>query len=200
MFRGLFVHQNSGSNKSFRKLIAYATLTFPSIHFLKLPTGGLSLHPKPGQQKYGVIAGCIGSATPWNYFLEHLLAQACSLWRGEDISLNVEQPQSSCWVFRTCPRVEDIHYCKWCSNESVPNFTSGEAGEEKGYTQALRLDSRFDNCAWFTMFRNPIPRLVSVFYCRKRRIGRTCATRQMPEEAHHDIIAFAKHWGNFAVR
>lgn len=145
---------------------------------------------------------------------------------GEDTSLNVETPHPSCWVFSHLPKsggtslktvmMKKCDYCKsrqydynqWCGNERVSHFNSGKEEEEGksnlvrgGYTEAMRFDSRFDSCAWFTMFRHPIPRLVSAFfYCRKRPIDKTCATRQMPEEAHHDIIAFAKHWGNFAMR
>jgi len=52
-----------------------------------------------------------------------------------------------------------------------------------GYPEALRRSPAVDStCRFFTMFRHPVSRMVSAyFYCQ-------------------DLLTFAKHWSNFAVR
>jgi len=134
------------------------------------------------------------------------------------------QEPKNCWVFshlqksggssiktilkRGCTSCAKFIYDspQWCGGRAVldrfidrqPNRNTVIMG---GYTEALRLDPIFNHCTWFTMFRHPIPRLVSAFfYCKKMPGDRCCGTKKMPTEAHHDITSFAKHWGNFAVR
>lgn len=83
------------------------------------------------------------------------------------------------------------------------NLTSGDQWHvvAGGYTDALRRSSVVENkCKWFTMFRHPISRMVSAyFYCKRAPKDKACASEVVnPNEV--DLVAFAKHWGNFATR
>ena len=67
-----------------------------------------------------------------------------------------------------------------------------------GYVEALRRSSDVDSqCKWFTVFRHPISRLVSAYYFCK--VSRSCAS-QLLDAKYVDLVTFAKHWGNYAVR
>ncbi|CAM9743380.1 unnamed protein product [Laminaria digitata] len=83
------------------------------------------------------------------------------------------------------------------------NLTSGDqlnvvAG---GFTDALRRSSVVEkNCQWFTMFRHPISRMVSAYYyCQRAPKDMACAS-EVVNANDVDLVAFAKHWGNFAMR
>lgn len=68
-----------------------------------------------------------------------------------------------------------------------------------GYVEGLRSHLR-DRCDWFTMFRHPIPRLVSAFfYCKEVPTDVACASDKVDARVV-DFVTFAKHWGNFAMR
>lgn len=135
-----------------------------------------------------------------------------------------QHQQPTCWMFSHLQKSggssvkiilrDGCKYCKvftydvpeWCSKKPIPSYTvKGNRGKVNvvvgGYTEALRFDPRFKGCAWFTVFRHPIPRLVSAFfYCKRFPEDKCCGTKRMPDEARHSITAFAKYWGNFAVR
>ncbi|CAN0030073.1 unnamed protein product [Ectocarpus sp. 6 AP-2014] len=72
------------------------------------------------------------------------------------------------------------------------------------YTEGLRpfggLGLR--ECKWFTIFRHPIPRLVSAyFYCKKKPQDGLCATVALDANADDtNLYAFAEHWGDFGLR
>lgn len=71
-----------------------------------------------------------------------------------------------------------------------------------GYTEALRRTDAFanDKCRWFTVFRHPVSRMVSAYYyCRQDPTDQLCASAVVPARTN-DLEAFAKHWGNYAVR
>ena len=70
-----------------------------------------------------------------------------------------------------------------------------------GYPEALSHSSIVDEkCQWFTLFRHPVSRMVSAFYyCRKSPFDTACAS-YVVNARHVDLITFAKHWGNFAMR
>ena len=70
-----------------------------------------------------------------------------------------------------------------------------------GYTEALRRsDSVGEQCQWFTVFRHPIPRMVSAYYyCKQNYKDQLCASKFLSAD-HVDLETFAKHWGNFAMR
>eukprot|EP00904_Undaria_pinnatifida_P001049 jgi/Undpi1/10945/HiC_scaffold_3.g01471.m1 len=70
-----------------------------------------------------------------------------------------------------------------------------------GYAEALRHSSAFDQeCQWFTVFRHPISRMVSAYYyCKTSPHDQTCGSI-IVNAAHVDLMTFAKHWGNFALR
>lgn len=90
----------------------------------------------------------------------------------------------------------------WRDSFAKALISSGRIVAMGGYTEALRRSTETqDRCEWFTVFRHPIPRLVSAFYyCQKRPQDNLCGTRYMPAEARTDVVAFAKHWGNFGLR
>ena len=49
-------------------------------------------------------------------------------------------------------------------------FTSDDGIIYGGYAEALRSMGSSGNCKWFTIFRHPVPRLVSAFlYCKHMR-------------------------------
>lgn len=67
-----------------------------------------------------------------------------------------------------------------------------------GYVESLRRSSDVGSkCKWFTVFRHPISRLVSAYYFCK--VTGTCAS-ELVNANQVDITAFAKHWGNRALR
>ncbi|CAM9522431.1 unnamed protein product [Ectocarpus sp. 8 AP-2014] len=70
-----------------------------------------------------------------------------------------------------------------------------------GYTEALRRSEPVDaRCRFFTLFRHPIARMVSAyFYCRSTLGDAACAS-EVVDAKDVDLLTFAKHWGNFAVR
>lgn len=71
-----------------------------------------------------------------------------------------------------------------------------------GYPEALRRTAAAvgDKCKFFTVFRHPIPRLVSAyFYCRLDPSDQLCAS-EIVSSREADLVTFAEHWGSFAVR
>lgn len=70
-----------------------------------------------------------------------------------------------------------------------------------GYPEALRRAHDVNaNCRFFTVFRHPIARLVSAyFYCQNSEKDVACASN-IVRARDVDLLTFAKHWGNFAVR
>jgi len=71
---------------------------------------------------------------------------------------------------------------------------------EGGYVESLRGVVTEKNCKWFTVFRDPVSRLVSAYeYCKKASKDQTCASN-VHNARDLDIVSFAKHWGNYALR
>ncbi len=70
-----------------------------------------------------------------------------------------------------------------------------------GYPEALGRSPSVDSaCRFFTMFRHPISRMVSAyFYCRVAPRDVACAS-EIVRARDVDLLTFAKHWSNFAVR
>ena len=57
-----------------------------------------------------------------------------------------------------------------------------------------------EKCQHFTVFRHPISRMVSAYYyCKKVSEDQLCASHIMNAN-DIDLITFAKHWGNYALR
>lgn len=68
-----------------------------------------------------------------------------------------------------------------------------------GCTEALRRHAH-GTCKWFTVFRHPIARLVSAFYhCRESPGDPLCAS-EGAGAGGMDLVHFAEHWGNYALR
>lgn len=70
-----------------------------------------------------------------------------------------------------------------------------------GYPEALRASAAVDaGCRFFTVFRHPISRLVSAyFYCQVLEGDTACASNVV-RARDVNLLTFAKHWSNFAVR
>lgn len=70
-----------------------------------------------------------------------------------------------------------------------------------GYPEALRRSLAADvRCDWFTLFRHPVSRMVSAYYyCKQTPKDKACAS-EVVNANEVDLVAFAKHWGNFAMR
>ena len=70
-----------------------------------------------------------------------------------------------------------------------------------GYPEALRRSPSVEpSCRFFTMFRHPISRMVSAyFYCKVYQRDTACAS-DIVRARDVDLLTFAKHWSNFAVR
>lgn len=143
---------------------------------------------------------------------------------GLEVEKLTDQQPTNCWIFshlqksggssikailkmggcRTRTKVNyDVQ--NWCGEKATPDRSGNEHHDKivimGGYTEALRFDPNFNYCVWLTIFRHPIPRLVSAFfYCKVRPRDPCCGARKMPVEARNNITAFAEHWGNFAVR
>lgn len=68
------------------------------------------------------------------------------------------------------------------------------------YAEALRRSSAIESrCKWFTLFRHPIPRMVSAYYfCKTARGDQLCASSVL-DAREVDLATFAKHWGNFGT-
>lgn len=67
------------------------------------------------------------------------------------------------------------------------------------YTEGLRPHDRKEDCKWFTIFRHPIPRLVSAYYYCKKARDSLCASVIM-DANEVDLLTFAEHWSNFGLR
>ncbi|CAM9139839.1 unnamed protein product [Ascophyllum nodosum] len=75
-----------------------------------------------------------------------------------------------------------------------------------GFVEALRRyqaeaqnapgGSERGTCAWFTVFRNPVARLISAFdHCQKAPQDPLCGSAETT-----DLESFAEYWGNFGLR
>lgn len=70
-----------------------------------------------------------------------------------------------------------------------------------GYPEALRRSPAVrGKCEWFTLFRHPVARMVSAFYYCKAVPGDIACASKVLNANNADILTFAKHWGNFALR
>ena len=70
-----------------------------------------------------------------------------------------------------------------------------------GYVEALRgFPTIVDKCKFFTMFRHPVARMISAYYfCKYRSSDPLCGTPAV-DARKVDIVTWAKHWGNYALR
>ncbi|CAN0469810.1 unnamed protein product, partial [Scytosiphon promiscuus] len=55
-------------------------------------------------------------------------------------------------------------------------------------------------CQWFTLFRHPVSRMVSAYYYCKEAPSDTACASEILNARDVDLVTFAKHWGNFALR
>lgn len=67
------------------------------------------------------------------------------------------------------------------------------------YTEGLRPHIANERCKWFTIFRHPVPRLLSAYYYCKKSKDSLCADVIM-DANEVDLLTFAEHWGNFGLR
>lgn len=68
------------------------------------------------------------------------------------------------------------------------------------YSEALFALGEGGECKWFTIFRHPIPRLVSAFYyCKYKRPDDTPCGGGAMDLATADFYSFAELWSNMAL-
>ncbi|CBJ25709.1 conserved unknown protein [Ectocarpus siliculosus] len=143
------------------------------------------------------------------------------------VAATVQSPASpgQCWVFMHLQKcggstVKDLLEDRWGSRFFIYDSMRWKFGDEfsakfgaklalgdkwnvmtGGYTEALRLSEPVGaGCRFFTLFRHPIARMVSAyFYCRSVSGDVACASEVM-QAKDVDLLTFAKHWGNFALR
>ena len=100
-----------------------------------------------------------------------------------------------------------LYYSKeWLQGD---NFTSNlvpRLGNEVrvlsgGYVEALRrYPTVVDKCKFFTVFRHPVSRMVSAYFFCKDRSGDPLCGSPVVDAKKVDILSWAKHWGNYALR
>lgn len=90
---------------------------------------------------------------------------------------------------------------QWQQGEDFANgFLDGSSTVTWGaYTEGLRPYKRADGCKWFTIFRHPVPRLVSAYFYCKKSADSLCASVAM-NATEASLAQFAKHWGNYGMR
>ncbi|CAM9296736.1 unnamed protein product [Ectocarpus sp. 13 AM-2016] len=143
------------------------------------------------------------------------------------VSATAPPPASpeQCWVFMHLQKcggstVKDMLEDRWGSRFFIYDSMRWKFGDEfsgkfgaklalgdkwnvmtGGYTEALRRSEPVgDGCQFFTLFRHPIARMVSAyFYCRSVSGDVACAS-EVVRAKDVDLLTFAKHWGNFALR
>lgn len=104
-------------------------------------------------------------------------------WKGHAILFDIVQ-----WRRGECYAADLVSHSRW-------RVAHG------GSTEALRRHGGATKCKWFTLFRHPIARLVSAFHhCRESPGDPLCATNALEGGDGMDLVAFAEHWGNFALR
>lgn len=134
-----------------------------------------------------------------------------------------EVSDHQCWIFTHLQKcggttIKAIIHQRWGKRRSIYDSEQWKAGDDKtmqyakhllrgrrweviagGYTEGLRPYVG-DQCKWFTMFRHPVSRLVSAyFYCRTSPSDMACGSKVVNAN-NVDLVTFAKHWGNFALR
>lgn len=84
------------------------------------------------------------------------------------------------------------------SEKFKDDFENGKKNIIVGaHIEALNIG---EMCQKFTIFRNPVSRMISAYYyCKVRGTDSLCATEVM-NARDVDLLTFAKHWGNFAMR
>ncbi|CAM9953035.1 unnamed protein product [Ectocarpus sp. 4 AP-2014] len=138
--------------------------------------------------------------------------------------------ENRCWIFNHLQKaggttVKRLLFDSWGSKsttydsyqwkkgqayaESLASSLASPAGWSAvagGYLEALRRTPAFQPddertpCRWFTVFRHPVSRLVSAYYyCREDPSDQLCAS-EFVSSRNVDLVTFARHWGNFALR
>lgn len=139
-----------------------------------------------------------------------------------------EYTGGTCWIYNHMPKAGGTTVIGMMMNtwgDRVGHWGSGhwKQGEEKmniysdSFTdefeqgtkniivgepiEALERTSKLANkCQKFTIFREPVSRMVSAYYyCQKIQTDELCGTETV-NSRDVDLLTFAKHWGNFSMR
>lgn len=169
-----------------------------------------------------IFLGCL-----W-FFVVHLSSRSTTVSLAAPVLTLTVPVSDKCWIFTHLQKcggstVKKILFGYWGPQsttydsyqwklgtdyrESIGGTLASESGLDVaagGYSEALRDSAAFDSnenkCQWFTMFRHPVPRMVSAyFYCRYDPSDQLCAS-SFASSREGNFVTFAKHWGNFALR
>ena len=138
-----------------------------------------------------------------------------------------EYTGGTCWIYNHMPKAGGTTIIGMMTNtwgDRVAHWGSGnwKLGEERmdrfaeyfmdefeqgtknmivGETiEALERTSLGNKCQKFTVFREPVSRMVSAYYyCKKYQHDELCGTKTL-NARDVDLLTFAKHWGNFSMR
>lgn len=93
---------------------------------------------------------------------------------------------------------------KWMdvwANKFMNKIETGKKNILVGETiEALERTELKNKCKKFTVFREPVSRMISAyFYCKKIQTDSLCGT-EIVNSRDVDLLTFAKHWGNFSMR
>ncbi len=94
------------------------------------------------------------------------------------------------------------HFLKYFTRDFYDQVEGGTKNVLVGaYVEALmKPEFGITNCKRFTVFRHPVSRMISAYYYCKYRGTDTLCGSQVIDNKNIDLVSFAKHWGNFAMR
>ena len=94
------------------------------------------------------------------------------------------------------------HFLKYFAENFYEKVEDGKKNVLVGaYVEALMKPGfSITKCKKFTVFRHPVSRMISAYYyCKYRGTDSLCGS-QVIDNKNIDLVSFAKHWGNFAMR
>jgi len=94
------------------------------------------------------------------------------------------------------------HFLNYFAKDFYEKVEDGKKNVLVGaYIEALmKPDFGITKCKKFTVFRHPVSRMISAYYyCKYRGTDSLCGS-QVIDNKNIDLVSFAKHWGNFAMR
>ena len=161
-----------------------------------------------------------------------LLAVVHCCWAYDEPMVELSSPKGRsepCWLFTHMQKaggstIKDMIFKRWGRRRGAANVYDTKIWR-RGQAETDRFVERFMNgtwdvvygsavegmrhsvefvgeCKWFTVFRHPIPRLVSAFfYCKRVPRDILCAVSTLKaNKKSFGLVDFARHWGNYGLR